>query len=109
MNKLKITDGAEKFRLDLEYGTRFTTTTGKLNGAPVPGIGDMDRGLLPEMYWSAAAEAVYAVYHYETPILWKTQDGTWYVPMHLYSATTSKLRNKMVEALKLSGTKIEEI
>lgn len=107
MNKIKISSDAEAFRLDLEHGGRFTS--GTATGGPVPGVTDMDRGMLPEPYWTAAEDAVYAVFHYGTPILWKTESGTWYVPMHKYSVTTSKFRNKMVEALKMFGAEIEEI
>lgn len=103
-----MTAAAEEFRLDLEHGSAFTTT-GALRGGPVPGIDDMNCGILPEPYWAAAAEAVYAVYHYETPILWKTKSGTWYVPMHSYGTRTSSARNKMVDALKMFGASIEEI
>jgi len=108
MAKIKITATAEAFRLDLEHGARFTTT-GPLSGGPVPGIDSMSRGMLPEPYWVAAGDAVYAVYHYETPILWKAADGTWYVPMHSYSGRTSAARNKMMDALELSGAHIEKI
>lgn len=108
MSKIQMTAAADAFRLDLEHGSSFSTT-GTLRGAPVPGIDDMNRGMLPEPYWASAAEAVYAVYHYETPILWKVADGTWYVPMHSYSTRTSAARNKMVMALKLFGAAIEKI
>lgn len=108
-NKIKITAQAEAFRLDLEHGGRFVTTTGKLHGGPVPGIGDMDRGVLPESYWEDATKWVYAVYHHETPILGKKEDGTWQVPMHFYSNSTSSLRNKMIRALEMFGATIETI
>lgn len=107
-NKIKITSPADAFRLDLEHGSRFTTA-GKLHGGPVPGIGEMDRGILPEKYWDDAKNAVYAVFHYETPIIWKAKSGTWYVPMHSYSTTTSRFRNRMIEAIKSFDGHIEEI
>jgi hypothetical protein len=108
MSKIKITASAEAFRLDLEHGSRFQTT-GSLSGSPVPGIGDMNRGLLPEPYHAAAMEAVYAVYHFETPILWKAQDGKWYVPMHSYSSRTSAYRNRMIQALEMFHADVERI
>lgn len=109
MAGLKATDPAEAFRLDLEYGQRFTST-GSLAGQPTPGgITDETRGLLPEPYHAAAREAVYAVYHYETPILWKTAGDVWQVPGHSYSRTTSKYRNKIIEALNLFGATVEFI
>lgn len=107
--ELKITAPEAEFRLSLEHEMRFTTTGGKLYGGPVPGIKAGDRGLLPEPYHAAAEEAVYAVFHYETPILWRANDGVWYVPMHMYSGKTSTYRNKMVRALMMAGVTVEGI
>lgn len=104
-NKLKITDADTAFQLSLEHEMRFTTT-GNLHGAPVPGIKAGDRGLLPEPYHKAAEEAQYAVFHYETPIIWKGPDGVWYAPMHVYSGRTSTYRNKMMRALSLAGIRV---
>lgn len=108
-NELRITAPETEFRLSLEHEMRFTTKCGKLHGGPVPGIEAGDRGILPEPYHAAAGEAVYAVYYYETPILWRASDGKWYVPMHSYSKTTSRHRDKMVRALALSGIEVEKI
>lgn len=105
---LKITDAEDKFSLPLVHEMRFVST-GHIHGAPAPGIRDGDRGLLPEPYHRAALDAVYAVYHHETPILWKASDGKWYVPMHVYSGTTSAHRNKMMRALGIENAEIVKI
>lgn len=105
---LKITDTEDKFTLPLIHEMRFVST-GHVHGAPVPGIKAGDRGLLPEPYHTAALDAVYAVHHYETPILWKASDGKWYVPMHVYSGTTSSHRNRMLRALSAGNAEIVEI
>lgn len=89
---------AEAFKLELEHGTRWQGAN--IGGGPVSGIDSLNVGILPEPYWAAATEAVYAVYHYETPIAWKVEAGTWYVPDHKYSTTTSTFRNKIVRALE---------
>lgn len=106
--ELKITAEEIEFQLSLEHEMRFTTT-GKLYGGPVPGIKAGDRGMLPELYHAGASQAEYAVFHYETPILWKSSDGKWYAPMHFYSGATSSYRNKMMKALKLAGIEVEKI
>ena len=108
MSKLTLrSDTADVLALELEHGTRWQGD--KIGGAPVPGIGTMERGILPEPYWTAAEDAVYAVYHHETPIIWKVANGTWYVPEHRYSQTTSTFRGKLVAALEKIGADYELI
>ena len=104
---LTINSSVEAFALELQHETRWQG--GKFGGHSVNGIGALQRGMLPEPYHTAAADAVYAVYHYETPIAWKVQAGIWYVPDHFYSQTTSRLRNKIVAALESFGAVVEMI
>lgn len=94
--------------MELVNGMRFTSTI-NLTGGPVPGIVAGNFGMLPDEYQEAAGAATYAVYHYETPILWQSGDGKWYVPMFAYSARTSSYRNKMMRALDLNGAEIVKI
>jgi hypothetical protein len=75
----------------------------------VQGIHFGGRGILPEPYWTAAEGAVYAVYHYETPIAWEGTGGAWYVPNERYSQTTNVFRNKVVKALEANGYTVESI
>lgn len=108
MKKLRTNADDLVFGMEMVSGLRFTTTV-NLNGSPVPGVGPGNRGLLPEPYHAAAAKAVYAVYHYETPILWQVEDGTWEVPMYSYSARTSSYRNKMMRGLDGCKATVREL
>jgi len=109
MPKMTVrTATADLLALELGHATRWQGD--KIGGAPVPGITDTTaRGVLPEPYWTAAEDAVYAVYHHETPIAWKTAGGLWYIPEHRYSQTTTTFRNRIVEALKKIGADYELI
>lgn len=107
-SRLKPTSQAEAFCADLLVGTRWVA--GNLNGVPSPRMEDeLDFGILPEPYHAAARGADYAVFHFETPIVWRNAEGVWQVPDHFFSTTTSKLRNKIVEALGLNGETVEII
>ena len=105
--RLGARSDAEAFVPDLMHGGRFVA--GKISGGPVPGVDDMNRGILPEPYWAAAGEAVYAVYQHETPIVWKLEDGTWQAPDHRYGTTTSQVRSKILAALSSQGIEAEKI
>lgn len=105
--RLRAGSAPEEFALELANRTRWSAAS--LSGAPVPGIGDMARGILPEPYWAAAEQAVYAVYSYETPILWALADGTWQMPDHKYSASTNQQQSKMRQALASLGVEVEVI
>lgn len=95
--------------LALELGERTRWQGDKISGGPMRGITGLNRGILPEPYWTAAEDAVYAVYHYETPIAWETEAGIWYVPNYNYGQTTTTFRNKIVGALGKIGVEFELI
>lgn len=107
MAKLTTTSDVQAFTLELARGTRWQGN--KIGGGPVPGIDGLNLGLLPEPYHAAAGEAVYAVYHYETPIVWQIADGTWQVPDHFYGRWTSAFRNKITQALETNGATVISI
>lgn len=97
--------------LAMEIAHRNKWSGTNISGHPVPGITDTGhRGVLPEPYWTAARDAVYAIYHHETPIAWRIESETdhdvWVIPEHRYSQTTSTFRNKIVEALGINGAEI---
>jgi hypothetical protein len=107
MKKLGTRSSEEDFALELAHLGRFSA--GAITGAPVPGIGESDRGILPEPYWAAAGEAVYAVFSYGTPIAWRTTGGEWQVPMERYSNTTNRHREKIIRALDVYDVAVERI
>lgn len=95
--------------LAVELGNRTVWHGDKISGHPMRGIVFGQRGVLPEPYWTAARDAMYAVYHHETPIAWETEAGIWYVPNERYSQTTSAFRSKVVAALEINGATVEWI
>lgn len=105
MSKL-TTRNATPGILAIELANDTVWQGNKISGHPMRGIGDMQRGILPEPYWTAAEDAVYAVYHHETPIVWRTESGAWVIPDHNYGQTTSAFRNKIVKALEINGAEI---
>jgi hypothetical protein len=94
--------------LALELGERSRFNGVNFAGAPVPGIAEGDMGVLPEPYRRSATEAVYAVYSYETPIGWALENGTWVVPAHKYSLTTSRQQKAVREALAALGVTVTD-
>lgn len=89
--------------LAVELGMRNRFVGPNYGGHRISGIDSGARGVLAEPYWSSAAGAVYAVYSYNTPIAWELADGTWVVPEHRYSGTTSRQQVQVREALGLLG------
>lgn len=102
MPKLTLSSITEEI-LAMEFGENARWTGANIGGHSVNGINDMSRGMLPEPYWTAAEDAVYAVYHYETPIAWKVADGTWVMPEHFYSHTTARFQAKIRRGIDLTG------
>lgn len=99
---------SEILALEIASGGRFDGDNFSFHtGRPT----DMSLGLLPEPYHAAAlADGIgYVAYHHETPIGWVIEDGTWQIPDHKYSATTSTLVKKLIGALDINKTKYERI
>lgn len=107
MNNLKTTAGVEMFAM--EIGNRTRWVAGKaFSGGPVPGISDMNFGIMPDEFREAVKDATYAVYSYETPIVVEV-DGVWLVPDVSYGNTTARHRRKITDALELLGIEWQKI
>lgn len=64
----------------------WMNTTGKLYAA----TWGLEVGKLPGEYVDSFDKCNYAVYSYETPIVWLMNDGGWMVPTVFYSVSTSR-------------------
>lgn len=108
MQTLNASTHEDIYAAEMLNGLRFTTSI-NLSGGPVGGIEAGNRGLLPEKHHEAATGATYAVYHYETPILWQDKDGAWVVPMVSYSGRTTAYRNKLLRGLESAGATVKKV
>jgi hypothetical protein len=106
-NRLKVSSSVSAYAL--EIGSRTRWVAGKtFSGGPVPGIGDLGFGIMPEEFRDAVRDAVYAVYSYETPIVAEVA-GRWLVPDVIYSSTTGQHRSAITGALDVLGIPWEKL
>jgi len=96
---LTVNSPAESFAELLRVGLEFRVSEALWGHSGAA----QSTGWMPGLYRDAylAQTPVYTVYSYLTPIAWLLADGVWIMPMVKYTQTTTRVQNKINNAIAL--------